>query len=159
MSAKPRKWKRGDVGPDGRVFLEYRKSCLNGERWQSPEKFAETREKEKEERRLHRLNNPEKEKENKRRHNAKCSFKKQNGSSYEAWVKSVWGMPKTAAAIDALTPDPGQTLAELIHELSGYPMETCEQIATPPAFEPEPEPEILDNLPPIANLPPAPDLF
>lgn len=43
-------------------------------------------------------------------------------------------MEKIASEIANLQPDPGQTLAELIHELSGYAMDVCEQIANPPTY-------------------------
>jgi hypothetical protein len=56
---------------------------------------------------------------------------------------------KTFESIANLQPDPGQTLAELIHELSGYAMEVCEQIANPPVIEDAP----------LAQPTPQPDLF
>lgn len=34
-----RRWKRGDVGPDGRVFLNYATGYRNGEYWVSAERF------------------------------------------------------------------------------------------------------------------------
>ena len=37
MEAK--KWKRGDIGPDGRVFLNYSKKCKNGEYWVTVDSF------------------------------------------------------------------------------------------------------------------------
>lgn len=43
MSAK--RWKRGDVGPDGRVFWRYKKERKNGEWWVTPEKYESNREK------------------------------------------------------------------------------------------------------------------
>ena len=52
-------------------------------------------------------------------------------------------------SIANLQPDPGQTLAELIHQLSGYAMEVCEQIANPPVIEDAP----------TAQPTPQPDLF
>lgn len=36
-----RKWKQGDIGPDGRVFWSYQKICKNGERWIHASKFEE----------------------------------------------------------------------------------------------------------------------
>ena len=76
-------------------------------------------------------------------------FPHQNGSSYESWRKSVGVSRKTFNQIANLQPDPGQTLAELIHELSGYAMEVCEQIANPTVIE--------DSL--ALTPPAAPDLF
>lgn len=38
-SAQPRKWRRGDVGPDGRVFWAWAKASPNGQYWTSPETF------------------------------------------------------------------------------------------------------------------------
>lgn len=35
-----RRWKRGDVGPDGRVFMNYAPGYKNGEYWVTAEKFA-----------------------------------------------------------------------------------------------------------------------
>lgn len=34
-----KRWKRGDIGPDGRVFWGYHKSCKNREFWVSDERF------------------------------------------------------------------------------------------------------------------------
>jgi 5-methylcytosine-specific restriction endonuclease McrA len=35
-----RKWRRGDVGPDGRIFWAWAKASPNGQYWASPETFA-----------------------------------------------------------------------------------------------------------------------
>ena len=34
-----RRWKRGDIGPDGRVFYRYNKGYKNGERWVTGDQF------------------------------------------------------------------------------------------------------------------------
>ncbi len=73
-----------------------------------------------------------------------------NGDSYRVWVSSkTKRMEKLASEIANLTPEEGQTLTELIHELSGYAMEVCEQIANPP---------VAEDAPP-AQPTPQPDLF
>jgi hypothetical protein len=64
-------------------------------------------------------------------------------------VSSLFKPSQTFAVIANLQPNPGQTLTELIHELSGYAMEVCEQIANPSVAE--------DN--PALTPPAAPDLF
>jgi len=93
--------------------------------------------------------NNEKLKERHRRLRRRKSFIKENGASFQEWLASVCIPSATFEAIANLQPDPGQTLAELIHELSGYAMEVCEQIANPPVAE--------DDLP--AQPTPQPDLF
>ena len=87
--------------------------------------------------------------ERNRRWTRRNGFAKEDGSSLSAWSASVYNRGKAFAAIANLTPDPGQTLAQLIHELSGYAMEVCEQIANPPATEDSP----------ALTPPAAPDLF
>ena len=69
--------------------------------------------------------------------------------SFTAWLASLTTSSRVFAAIANLTPDPGQTLAQLIHELSGYAMDVCEQIANPPILEGSP----------ALTPPAAPDLF
>lgn len=183
MNEEPKKWKKGDIGPDGRVFWSYGKKYRNSERWMTLEQYTKEhkrhmdnnrrwREKNvqklKEQKQRHYLRhsedhkarlygwrekNPDRFKEQRRRQYLKKSLSNYNGVSYEAWLQSLPKPHCTLAAIDALTPAPGQTLAELIHELSGYPMETCEMIANPP------EPEKLDNPPEPPTLAGGPDLF
>jgi hypothetical protein len=87
--------------------------------------------------------------EQKRRRNRKIQFTKEGGSSFKAWLASLNQSHKTFESIANLQPDPGQTLAELIHELSGYAMDVCEQIANPP---------VAEEAPP-AQPTPQPDLF
>ena len=87
--------------------------------------------------------------EQKRRRVRRNAFAKEDGSSFRAWMASLFRTPNVFAAIANLTPDPGQTLTELIHKLSGYSMEVCEQIANPPVIEDSP----------ALTPPPAPDLF
>ena len=58
-----RKWKRGDIGPDGRVFWIYNQRCKNGERWVTLEKLAELREKNNEHQRKLHASNTEKARE------------------------------------------------------------------------------------------------
>ena len=76
-------------------------------------------------------------------------FSNEDGSSFDSWIASVSRPNKTFEIVANLQPDPGQTLAELIHELSGYAMEVCEQIANPPVIEdappvkPEPQPDLF----------------
>jgi hypothetical protein len=91
-----------------------------------------------EHRRQYREANKAKIAEKRRRLNRTKLFAKEDGSSFEAWIASLNIPTTTFAAIANLTPDEGQTLAELIHELSGYAMDVCEQIANPP-IEAEPE--------------------
>ena len=38
-AAQPRKWRRGDVGPDGRIFWNYCKASKSGAVWKTPEAF------------------------------------------------------------------------------------------------------------------------
>jgi len=40
MPEEPKKWKWGDIGPDGLVFWGYDKYIKSGERWLTPEKFG-----------------------------------------------------------------------------------------------------------------------
>ena len=87
--------------------------------------------------------------ERKRRWHRRNAFLKEDGSSFQAWVASLTQSHKVFPAIANLTPDPGQTLAQLIHELSGYAMEVCEQIANPTVIEDSP----------ALTPPAAPDLF
>jgi hypothetical protein len=142
------------------VFWGYDKSFAGGIRWMPKEAFAKKCEKEIERNQAYRAKNQENLKEYrraykeknrgklydlKRRRILRISFKKNDGASLQCWMGSLKRDWNTFRAIANLTPNPGQTIAELIHELSGYPMEVCEQIANPP------EPEILVN--------PGPDLF
>ena len=85
---------------------------------------------------------------NRRRRRARF-FKKEDGSSFKSWVSSLSKSHAVFESIANLQPDPGQTLAELIHQLSGYAMEVCEQIANPPVIEDAP----------TAQPTPQPDLF
>ena len=93
--------------------------------------------------------NKEKIHEQQRRKHRRKAFTKEDGSSFQAWLASLKNPAITIIAIAKLTPDPGQTLAELIHELSGYAMDVCEQIANPTVIEDSP----------ALTPPPAPDLF
>ena len=102
-----------------------------------------------EQQRRYREANKEAVAERKRRCNRRNCFSKEDGSSFQAWVASLTTSSKVFAAIANLHPAPGQTLAELIHKLSGYSMEICEQIANPPVIEGSP----------ALTPPPAPDLF
>lgn len=166
MSEEPKKWKCGDIGPDGMVFWAYAKDCKNGEYWITSEKYDEkisaiknrrindpnaankrqrrwyerNRDKRNAQKRKYNQKNRDKQTEQKRRRDLKLSFSRSSPSSYEEWLYSTKQIQRTAGSIAKLTPDPGQTLAELIHELSGYPMEVCEQIANPPEPEPDPQP-------------------
>jgi hypothetical protein len=99
--------------------------------------------------RQYREANKEKLLERTRQKNRKIQFAKEDGSSFQAWLASLTQSYKVFPAIANLTPDPGQTLAELIHELSGYAMDVCEQIANPP---------VAEEAPP-AQPTPQPDLF
>jgi hypothetical protein len=38
-ATETKRWKRGDIGPDGRVFWSYNKTCKNGEHWVTGDKF------------------------------------------------------------------------------------------------------------------------
>jgi Mg/Co/Ni transporter MgtE len=180
-----KKWKRGDIGPDGMVFWQYGEQYQNGERWIDADKYKqlyekkieqlrrwnqENREKAAEDKRRYRQENREKlaeaarryqqenreklaeakrrwQQENRenileslRRKNLKKRLQKSSPKTISEFYASLTQPHQTIAAILALTPDEGQTLAQLIHELSGYPMELCEQIANPPEPEPETEP-------------------
>ena len=153
--------KRGDVREDGMVFWE-----MNSGRewWVTPEKFTHQLEKIAEQSarrysfnrdeakvamRQYRESNKYQIAEYQRRKKRRASFRKEDGSSFQAWQSSLAQPSKVFAAIANLTPDPGQTLAELIHELSGYAMEVCEQIANPTVIEDSP----------ALTPPAAPDLF
>ena len=93
--------------------------------------------------------NKEKVAEQKRRTHRRKVFAKEDGSSYQAWLASLKNPAAVIIAIANFQPDPGQTLAELIHELSGYAMDVCEQIANPP---------VIEDAPPAKSIP-QPDLF
>jgi hypothetical protein len=198
--SEEKKWKLGDIGPDGRVFWQYGKSFKNGEWWidadrfqqlrekvsenrrryyqQNREKATETslryhqenrekatermrryqqenREKLAENRRRYQQENREKLAENRRRKKLKNALQKINPKTLQQFYASLTIPRTTLAAIFSLTPDEGQTLAELIHKLSGYPMKLCEQIANPPDPEPEPQPTPEPQPPPVI----LPDLF
>lgn len=43
MQEEPKKWKRGDIGPDGLIFWSYHKDAKNGQQWYSDEKFKEVK--------------------------------------------------------------------------------------------------------------------
>lgn len=118
--------------------------------------YQKNKEKILEKAKLWKKENPEKARQVTLRAKLRKTLKKYNATSYDLWLDSIFSPQKTIASILSLTPDEGQTLAELIHELSGYPMELCEQIANPPEPEQEPQPEMLDNSPPPVILP---DLF
>jgi len=195
-----KKWKRGDIGPDGRVFWAYGNKYRNGERWIDADGFQQLHENRKEQSRRYIQENREKVTEVKRRYHQKNREKAaearrrrihENREKYsdasrrdyqenrEKYIEATRryrlkktlkkSTPKTLhqfyalspqiqrilAAIFSLTPDEGQTLAELIHELSGYPMELCEQIANP--SEPEPEPQPTPEPQPALKI--LPDLF
>lgn len=169
MSAE-KKWKRGDIGPDGRVFLQYEKSCKNGERWIDADRFQKLHENRKEQiRRYHQENheklkeqhrrwhqeNREKVLEAKRRYKLEKTLKKSSPKTLQEFYNSLSKPHQTINAIFSLAPDEGQTLAELIHELSGYPMELCEQIANPPEPTTDPQPTPEPQPPPVI----LPDLF
>jgi hypothetical protein len=199
MNDQPKKWKRGDIGPDGRVFWCYGKQYRNGERWITREKSEENRVKlaeqslrrykknrDKAVERMRRYNEKNRDQiaerkrryreencneiaekarqyrekkldkiaERKRRSGLKKAFSKATVSTISEFY-DTFRLSIKLAVIANLTPDPGQTLAELIHELSGYPMHVCEQIANPP----DPEPEKLDNPPANDTLAGGPDLF
>lgn len=113
-------------------------------------RYRETnKEKVEETSRRYRETNKEKLAKKNRRYARQKSFARENGSSYPAWQASLAQPAKVFESIANLQPDPGQTLAELIHELSGYAMEVCEQIANPPVIEDSP----------ALTPPAAPDLF
>ncbi len=99
--------------------------------------------------RKYREANKEKLAERGRRRHRRKVFAKEDGSSYQAWLASLKQPAVVIIAIANLQPDPGQTLAELIHELSGYAMDVCEQIANPP---------VIEDAPPAKSTP-QPDLF
>jgi hypothetical protein len=99
-------------------------------------------------RRYHEANKEKNSELGRRRHRRKV-FAKEDGSSYQAWLASLKNPAAVIIAIANLQPDPGQTLAELIRELSGYPMDVCEQIANPP---------VIEDAPPAKSIP-QPDLF
>jgi hypothetical protein len=90
----------------------------------------------------------------KKTHRNRCrkrqiAFLKEDGSSFESWLFSLIRPTAAFETIANLQPDLGQTLAELIHELSGYAMDVCEQIANPP---------VIEDAPPAKSIP-QPDLF
>jgi hypothetical protein len=213
--SEEKKWKRGDIGPDGMVFWQYGKSYKNGERWIDADRFKERQKKQLERSCRYKKENREKVEEDARRYyqenrekvtEARRRYCQENREKVEEDARRYYqenrekmaedarryyqenrekgieasrrrklkktlqkSTPKTLhqfyalltkprltlAAIFLLSPDEGQTLAELIHELSGYPMELCEQIANPPDPEPETEPT-PEPTPPPAILP---DLF
>ena len=111
--------------------------------------YQANKEKEAERNHLYNQSNKEKLNELSRRRRRRKGFTQEDGSSFQEWLASLVQPEKTFEAIANLTPDPGQTLAELIHELSGYAMEVCEQIANPQVIEESP----------ALTPPPAEDLF
>jgi len=113
-------------------------------RWREANK-----EKRAEQQRRRREANKENDAETKRRWLRQKRFALENGSSFESWLAKLKTPSRVFASIANLQPDPGQTLTELIHELSGYAMEVCEQIANPP---------VIEDAPP-AQPTPQPDLF
>jgi len=113
-------------------------------RWREGNKEKQT-----EQQRRWREANKENHAEMQRRWLRRKRFAGENGSSFEGWLASIYNRSAVFKAIANLQPDPGQTLAELIHELSGYAMEVCEQIANPPVIE-DPQP---------TQPTPQPDLF
>jgi hypothetical protein len=196
--SEEKKWKRGDIGPDGRVFWKYDKRLANVEQWVDIDRFRqllqkrkeidcryrqknhgkvtqtkrryrqenrekvkhgdlrykqENREKVLQNARIHYQENREKITAGLRRIGLKKTLQKASPKTLQEFYNSLSKPYHTLAAILSLTPDEGQTLAELIHELSGYPMGLCEQIANPPEPEPEPTPE--PKPPPVI----LPDLF
>lgn len=166
MTPEEKKWKRGDIGPDGRVFWAYNKTAKNGEYWLLKDKFDSLSRKSKAsdailrrsgkrkeysssyrkkhstelslKRSAHYHKNKKDHSEYGRRNNRRKSFLKEDGSSFDSWFSSLLHPSRTFASIANLQPDPGQTLAELIHELSGYAMDVCELIANPPVIEDSP---------------------
>lgn len=96
------------------------------------------KEKRAEQKRRYNEANKEKVAEYDRRLKRRKAFAEEDGSSFAAWIANLNGPTKTFETIANLTPDEGQTLAELIHDLSGYDMAVCELIANPP-IEAEPE--------------------
>jgi hypothetical protein len=154
------KLKRGDVREDGWRFWEMQRGK---EFWVSPENFtakvAKIADRQRrryilrggqaQENQQYRESNKHQIAEYERRRKRRRSFEKEDGSSFQAWIASLTQPHKVFPAIANLTPDPGQTLAELIHKLSGYAMDVCEQIANPPAIEEAPPTEPT----------PQPDLF
>jgi hypothetical protein len=154
--------KRGDVREDGMVFWKCRGDGY--EWWVPPSKIQELRskanaksarykelnkEKERERHRLIYHKRKDKKLETQRRRVRRKLFSNEDGSSFDLWIASVSRPNKTFEIIANLQPDPGQTLAELIHKLSGYAMDVCEQIANPP---------VIEDAPP-AKPTPQPDLF
>ena len=93
--------------------------------------------------------NKEKVAERSRRRKRQIAFLREDGSSFKTWLASLYKKGPVFKSIANLQPDPGQTLAELIRELSGYAMEVCEQIANPP---------VIEDAPPAKSTP-QPDLF
>jgi hypothetical protein len=154
--------KRGDVREDGLVFWKSRGDGY--EWWVHPSKMPKLRSKANDKSARYKAANTEKERERhrliyhkkkgirlemQRRRARRKLFINEDGSSFDSWIESVSRPNKTFEIIANLQPDPGQTLAELIHQLSGYAMEVCEQIANPPVIEDAP----------TAQPTPQPDLF
>jgi hypothetical protein len=99
--------------------------------------------------RRYREANKEKITDHDRRRQRQKAFLREDGSSFQAWLASLKKRTPIFQTIANLQPDHGQTLAELIRELSGYAMDVCEQIANPP---------VIEDAPP-AQPTPQPDLF
>ena len=128
---------------------QYREANKEAEAEQRRRRYQANKEAVREQKRRYNEANKEALVERNRRYKRRNGFAKENGSSFQAWQASLYNPAKVFEAIANLQPDPGQTLTELIHELSGYAMEVCEQIANPPILEGSP-----------ALTPPAdPDLF
>jgi hypothetical protein len=165
-----KKWKRGDIGPDGRVFWKYKKSYKNGEYWASLDQFEKLKDKKRDEKKqsLHRIRyeRPDiyremarKKVKTKRLNRLKKTFQKISPNTLQEFYNLLNSPSHTISAIFSLVPNKGQTLAELIYELSGYEMELCEQIANPPEPEPtvEPKPQPTADPQPVLTI--LPDLF
>ena len=123
----------------------------NRDKWLEKKRryYEANKEKEAELKRKYYEANKEKEAERKRRLRRQKCFAREDGLSLQSWHASLHKRSEVFEVIANLKPDPGQTLAELIHELSGYAMEVCEQIANPTVIEDSP----------TLTPPPAEDLF
>ena len=139
----------GEEGAVAERDRQYREANKEAVAEQARRYYEANKEAVAEQKRRYREANKEAVAEQKRRRMRRKGFARENGSSFSAWLASLVQPSSVFIAIANLQPKPGQTLAELIHELSGYSMDVCEQIANPPVIEDSP----------ALTPPPAPDLF
>ncbi len=149
VAERKRKYREANKEKEAEQNRQYREANKEKEAERSRRYAEANKEKMAERSRRYAEANKEKMAERSRRRNRQIAFLREDGSSFQAWLRSLIQPEKIFIAIAKFQPDPGQTLAELIRELSGYAMDVCEQIANPP---------VIEDAPPTQSIP-QPDLF